>query len=87
MLLRQLHEDVRADISKAARETDANPTDGGRFDEAKVMLGFIDEARAKAAYLSNYSSGWKGFGGITAMTIDDFKDWVEYGDTGKKIAV
>lgn len=48
----------------------------GFFDEPKVMGAFnsIDEARD--AYLSNYEPGWKGLGAITAMPIEEFKQWV-----------
>ena len=49
----------------------------GSFDEHKVMYGFSDLEDAKAAYLSNYSDGWKGLGNITEVSKDDFKRWVE----------
>lgn len=49
----------------------------GSFDEHKVMYGFSDPEDAKAAYLSNYSDGWKGLGNITEVSKDDFKRWVE----------
>jgi hypothetical protein len=49
----------------------------GSFDEHKVMYGFSDLEDAKAAYLSNYSDGWKGLGNITEVSKDDFKKWVE----------
>lgn len=48
----------------------------GRFDEHKVMLGFADEAAARAAYLSNYDKGWTGLKAITPMSLDDFKAWL-----------
>jgi hypothetical protein len=51
-------------------------TQAGRFDEHKVMLGFADEAAARAGYLANYSPGWKGLGDITQMGLVDFKAWV-----------
>lgn len=50
-------------------------TEAGRFDEHKVMLGFADEAAARAGYLANYTKGWKGLGDITPMTLADFKAW------------
>ncbi len=53
----------------------------GEFDEHKCMLGFTNEADAKAGYLASYSPGWKGFAGISAMTVDQFKRWLEQGDT------
>lgn len=49
----------------------------GSFDKHKVMYGFSDPEEAKAAYLSNYSAGWKGLGNITEVSKEDFKKWVE----------
>lgn len=49
----------------------------GSFDEHKVMYGFGSMAEAKEAYLSNYSSGWKGLGNITGVSKDVFKEWVD----------
>lgn len=54
----------------------------GKPDEHKVMLGFDTEAEARDAYLSNYQSGWKGLGAITATPMADFKTWLK-GDTNK----
>lgn len=48
----------------------------GSFDESKVMLGFNSEEEAKKAYLSNYSSGWKGLGNITGVSKEAFDDWM-----------
>ena len=65
-----------------------NPTDGnvyvidqvnpktGEFDEHKVMYGFASAEEAKAAYLSNYGKGWKGLGGITEVSREEFKKWI-----------
>jgi Inorganic Pyrophosphatase len=50
--------------------------DTGKFDEAKVMLGFTSEQEARDAYLSNYARSWKGFGAITTLPMDAFKTWV-----------
>jgi hypothetical protein len=63
---------------------DQNKLDGS-FDEAKCMVGWTTEADAKAAYLANYSPGWKGFAGIKALPIDVFKDWIKTGWTGAPI--
>ncbi|WP_421215966.1 LPD38 domain-containing protein [Aeromonas enteropelogenes] len=57
----------------------------GKFDEHKVMLGFPDEASAKAGYQANYQPGWKGMGAIKAMPMTDFKAWLKEGDTTKPI--
>lgn len=52
-------------------------TDGGGFDEHKVMYGFNSQEEAREAYLSNYSKGWKGLGSITGVSKDDFRKWVD----------
>lgn len=50
--------------------------DTGRFDEHKALLGFADEAEARAAYAANYAKDWKGLEAVTAMPFDEFKAWV-----------
>lgn len=49
----------------------------GKFDEAKVMLGFPDEQTARKGYLQNYEKGWQGLGKITQMSMDEFKTWLK----------
>lgn len=51
----------------------------GNFDETKVMLGFDSKKEAKEAYLSNYSPTWKGFRGITSVSLKTFKKWLYRG--------
>lgn len=46
------------------------------FDEHKVMFGFNTPEEAKEAYLSEFESGWGGFGGITTMTLKYFQKWL-----------
>jgi len=58
----------------------------GTFDEHKCLIGFTTMADAKEGYLANYSPGWKGCGDITAMTMDDFKEWISTGDTKNPFA-
>lgn len=59
------------------------------------MLGFDSSQEAKEAYLSNYEKDWQGFGTITEVDIDTFKEWLydgakqrktfaEYADIAKK---
>lgn len=55
----------------------------GYFDEHKTMLGWTSAADARDAYLANYSPGWRGFDGITAMTMEEFKTWMADGDTSR----
>lgn len=57
----------------------------GRFDEHKFILGQNNIDDAKEAYLRNYEPGWKGCGPITPMTIDQFKCWLEDGDSGEQV--
>lgn len=49
----------------------------GEFDEHKVMYGFNSAEEAQAAYLSNYSPGWKGLGTISEVSKEGFKSWVD----------
>lgn len=59
---------------------------GEKFDEHKVMLGYRNAAEAKAAYFASYSPGWQGFRAITPLTMDQFKGWLENGDTSQPMA-
>lgn len=58
----------------------------GRFDEHKVMAGFDNEAQARAAYLENYTTDWKGLGDISQTTLADFKTWLKSGKTAQPFA-
>lgn len=79
-------------------ETDVSPTgpiyvidqateDGSTFDEHKVMIGFASEEEARAAYMENYTKGWKGLKNITEATPEQFKAWLKDGDTSKEYRV
>lgn len=61
-------------------------TPGERFDEHKVMFGFLTEREARQGYHDSYSNGWRGFRDITSMTIRQFRAWLSDGKTGKPIA-
>lgn len=59
----------------------------GEFDEHKTMLGWPDEAAAKAAYAENYTPGWK-VGPIRGFrSVDEFRDWLRSADTTKPSVV
>ena len=47
----------------------------GQFDEHKVMLGFRNEAAARAGYLDCYEAGWTGLGRIREFHVSQFKSW------------
>jgi Inorganic Pyrophosphatase len=51
----------------------------GRFDEPKVVLGADNEAQARDLYQRSYSKDWKGLGAITALPMDQFKQWARDG--------
>lgn len=55
----------------------------GLFDEGKFMLGFKTKAEAEQGYRDCYDANWKGFGKITSLHLNEFKDWIENGDTSK----
>lgn len=55
----------------------------GRFDEHKVMLGYLSETDAKAAYLAHYEDGWQGLKNITPLTMRQFRWWLDKGDQTK----
>jgi Inorganic Pyrophosphatase/Large polyvalent protein-associated domain 1/RadC-like JAB domain len=59
----------------------------GAFDEGKVMLGWPDEASARAGYLENYTPGWTGLGAIKQFTLPEFKLWIKAGDTKNPVAL
>jgi hypothetical protein len=56
-----------------------NQVFGNKFDEHKVMLGFLDEQDARTAYLNSYARDWDGLGSIVAISLDDFKRWIAQG--------
>lgn len=60
-------------------------TAGGRFDEHKCVLFCRNESQAKELYLANYPSSWH-CGEIHALTWDQFRDWLENGDTTAPMA-
>lgn len=62
-------------------------TNGGRFDEHKALMGFINATDAAAAYLGAYSDdAAKRIRDVTAMTVGQFKAWLDEGDTARPLA-
>jgi len=72
------------DSDKAFVIDQVNQQDGS-FDEHKVMLGYPDEASAVTAYRSNFDKGWK-VGPVSAMSVDEFKQWLKDGNQTKPAA-
>jgi hypothetical protein len=56
----------------------------GKFDESKVMLGFLSKEEAKKAYQSNYDKNWHGFMAITKVSLPIFKKWLYRGNKQQK---
>ena len=55
---------------------------GGGFDEHKIMAGFAGPIDALRAYSQSYTDrGGDRIGGVTALTPDQFKAWLDSGDT------
>ena len=65
-----------------------NDADTGKFDEHKVMLGFLDQQAALAAYRAGFSDGRAEdrLGAIKNTTIEGFKAWLAGGKTDKPVA-
>ena len=57
-------------------------------DEHKIMIGFPNRALALATYYRAFSDhrGPQRIGHVAEMSIDDFKHWLEHGDTSAPIA-
>lgn len=60
----------------------------GRFDEHKGLVGFTSREEAEAAYDKAFSdgSGPSRRGAVTEMSVEQFRDLVENGDTRKPVA-
>jgi len=54
------------------------------YDEDKVMLGFASADDAKNAYLGQYSDP-RFFGGMTMMSVDNFRTAIAHATEGRKI--
>lgn len=62
--------------------------ESGKFDEHKVMIGYGSEAEALAAHQAAFSDGRgaQRMGAVSAMTPQQFKQWVKNGNAKKPIA-
>ena len=57
----------------------------GRFDEHKCMLGFSSEAEARKTYRAGFSDGKDRIKHMRRMSMAEFRQWLEKGDTSKPI--
>ncbi|HEY6018699.1 MAG TPA: hypothetical protein VIY48_02060, partial [Candidatus Paceibacterota bacterium] len=66
---------------------DQKDADKGHFDEHKCMIGFTSRAEAEATYKRGFSDGkgHKRIGNVTEVSVDQFKNWLDSGDTKKPI--
>ena len=67
--------------AQAAYVIDQLTPDGTKFDEPKVVIGVRNEQEARDLYRKHYPKGWKGVGAVTKMSVPDFKNWLQKGDT------
>lgn len=56
----------------------------GDFDEHKFMVGFLDEKAARQAYEDSFSFAAP-FQGMVELSWDEFKEWIEFGDSSAPI--
>lgn len=64
---------------------DQKDAETGRFDEHKCLLGFNSEAEARKTYRAGFSDGKDRIKHLRRMSMAEFKDWLEKGDTSKQI--
>jgi hypothetical protein len=64
---------------------DQKDAETGRFDEHKCMLGFSSKAEARKTYLSGFSDGKNRIKHMRRMSMAEFRDWLEKGNTKKRI--
>ncbi|WP_313453315.1 defense against restriction DarA-related protein [Stutzerimonas nitrititolerans] len=68
-------------VPESTRVWVVNQVKDGQFDEHKILMGFIDEASARAAYMNSYERGWTGLGSLIACSMFQLKWWIKYGNT------
>ncbi|MCC7424814.1 MAG: DUF935 family protein [Planctomycetaceae bacterium] len=62
-------------------------TNGGRFDEHKILLGFTKQSEARDAYLASYSDDASGrIRDLTPMTVSQLRKWLESGDLSRPVS-
>ncbi len=64
---------------------DQKDAETGKFDEHKVLAGFNSEAEARRTYRAGFSDGKDRIKHLRRMSMSEFRDWLEKGDTSKQI--
>lgn len=64
---------------------DQKDAETGRFDEHKVLLGMSSESEARKTYRAGFSDGKDRIKHMRRMSMAEFKDWLEKGNTSKPI--
>ena len=69
-------EDYAGDVYVVDQMTEYTDDKTRSFDEHKVMLGYNNLIDARRGYKRNFNRDWKGEGGVTKMTLAEFKTWL-----------
>lgn len=70
---------IGPDVEKFEKVYVVDQKVNGKFDESKVMFGFLTKKEAKEAYFSNFDKNWHGFMHITGVSLTTFKKWLYRG--------
>ena len=62
-------------------------TQGGFFDEHKVMLGFLSQQQAVDTYQHCFERGWTGLMSVVPCTMTQFKWWLANGDKSRPVTL
>ena len=60
-------------------------TQGGFFDEHKVMLGFLSQQQAVDTYQHCFERGWTGLMSVVPCTMSQLKWWLANGDKARPV--
>ncbi len=57
----------------------------GKYDEAKVMVGWHSWDEARAAYLANFTPDWDGLKSGVELTLPQLRDWLRNGEPDQEL--
>lgn len=58
----------------------------GKFDEHKVMLGYMSEDEARRAYLGSYDRGWPGLKSMVPLSLSQLGWWLKFGNQANPVS-